>query len=133
MTTRTVFLTMALLPLLAPAETPARKPASAAPAAARGNATAQTDAQVEKKFRERFASSKIAGDKFTIRVQGGVATLEGRTNVVQHKGVATRMAKAAGAAQVLNHIQISEEAKQAAAKNLAQGRRRAQVKRSERP
>jgi hypothetical protein len=51
--------------------------------------------------------------------------------VVQHKGTATRMAKTAGAVAVVNHIQISDAAKQKAAANLAKGRRRAQVTRGE--
>ena len=67
----------------------------------------------------------------TVRVQGGVAFWEGQTDVVQHKGAATRMAKAAGALQVVNNIKISDPAKAKAAENLAQGRRRAQVKRGD--
>ena len=64
-------------------------------------------------------------------MQGGVATFEGNTNVVQHKGVATRMAKSAGATAVVNHIQISDAAREKAAANLEKGRRRAQIKRSD--
>lgn len=90
-----------------------------------------TDAELEKAIRERFARSKIAVNRFTVRVQGGVATIEGRTDVVQHKGVATRLARAAGARRVVNRIEISEQARQKASTNLAQGRRRAQIKRSE--
>ena len=48
-------------------------------------------------------------------VQNGVATIEGKTNVVQHKGVATRLAKTGGALAVKNNIQISEAAKEKAA------------------
>ena len=92
---------------------------------------AVSDAQIESDIRARFARSKIGADKFTVRVQGGVATLEGRTDVVQHKGTATRMAKAAGASGVNNHIQVSEAAKAKAAANLEKGRRRAQIKRGE--
>lgn len=89
------------------------------------------DAELERAIRERFARSKIAVNRFTVRVQGGVATIEGRTDVVQHKGVATRLAKAAGARRVVNRIQVSEEARQKSSGNLAQGRRRAQIKRGE--
>jgi len=64
-------------------------------------------------------------------VQGGVATIEGKTGVMQHKGSATRMAKAAGALAVNNRIQLSDAAKQKAAANLATGRRRAQIKRGD--
>jgi hypothetical protein len=52
-----------------------------------------------------------ATEHFTVTVQNGVATLEGKSNVIQHKGVATRLAKLGGAVAVKNHIQISEEAK----------------------
>jgi hypothetical protein len=38
--------------------------------------------------------------------------------VIQHKGAATRMARTAGAAQVVNNIQISASAKAKAAANL---------------
>jgi hypothetical protein len=41
------------------------------------------------------------------------------------------MAKAAGAKAVVNHIKVSDAAKQGAADNLDSGRRRAQVKRSD--
>jgi hypothetical protein len=89
------------------------------------------DAQLEAAIRAKFAKSKINEDKFTVRVQGGVATVDGKTNVLQHKGVATRMCKTAGAAAVNNRVQISDAAKQKAAGNLEQGRRRVQVKRGD--
>jgi hypothetical protein len=89
------------------------------------------DVELEKAIRARFAQSKSGLDKFTVRVQGGVATIEGKTEVVQRKGAATRMAKTAGARQVVNKIEVSQAARQKASNNLAQGRRRAQVKRSE--
>jgi osmotically-inducible protein OsmY len=92
---------------------------------------AKSDAEIEKDIRARLAKSKISEDHFQVHVQGGVATFEGRTDVIQHKGVATRMAKSAGAIAVNNRIQISDAARQKAAKNLQTGRRRAQVKRSE--
>ena len=90
-----------------------------------------SDRELESLIRAKFAKSKINADKFTVRVQGGIATVEGRTDVVQHKGVATRMCKTAGAIAVNNHIQISDAAKQKAAGNLEQGRRRAQVERGQ--
>jgi len=92
---------------------------------------AMTDAQLESAIRARFAKSKINADKFQVHVQGGVATIEGRTDVIQHKGTATRMAKTAGAVAVNNHVKASDAAKQKAAANLATGRRRAQVKRGD--
>lgn len=90
-----------------------------------------SDAQIEANVRARFAKSKISADKFTVHVQGGIATIEGHTDVVQHKGVATRMAKSGGALAVNNHVQISDAARQKAADNLEKGRRRAQVKRGD--
>ena len=85
---------------------------------------------MERAIRAKFAKSKISADKFTAHVQGGVATLSGHTDVVQHKGVATRLAKSAGALAVVNNIEISQAAKDKAAQNLA-GAHRAQVKRSD--
>jgi len=92
---------------------------------------AVNDAQLEKAIRARLARSKISSNNFQVRVQGGVATLEGKTDVVQHKGTATRLARSAGAVQVVNKIQVSQAAREKAAANLAKGRRRAQVKRGE--
>jgi len=105
-----------------------KRPTPPKPAA---RVSAQSDVEIEKNIRARFAKSKINEEKFQVHVQGGVATLEGKTEVVQHKGVATRLAKSGGAASVVNHIQISEAAREKAAKNLETGRRRAQVKRTE--
>jgi len=119
-------------PAAGPAATP-KKSASKAASGARSRTapspSAQTDAQIEKAIRERFADSKIAEDKFEVHVQGGRATLTGKTNVLQHKGVATRLARAEGATEIINEIEPSEEARQKAAANLIKGRRRAQVKR----
>ncbi len=95
-----------------------------------GTSAAQ-DKQIEAAIKEKLAKSKIGKDGFTVRVQGGVATWEGTTTVLQHKGAATRMAKTAGAKAVVNHIKVSDAAKQKAEDNLDQGRRRAQVKRGD--
>ena len=94
-------------------------------------ATAQQDKEIEAAIRAKLSKSKIGQDGFTVRVQGGIAYWDGTTNVVQHKGSATRMAKTAGAKAVVNNIKVSDAAKQDAAANLDQGRRRAQVKRSD--
>jgi len=94
-------------------------------------ATALQDKETEALIRTKLAKSKIGKDGFTVRVQGGVAYWDGSTNVVQHKGAATRMAKTAGAKKVVNNIKVSDAAKETAAANLEQGRRRAQVKRGE--
>ena len=90
-----------------------------------------SDAQLEAVIRAKFAKSKINADKFTVRVQGGVATVDGKTDVMQHKGTATRMCKTAGAVAVNNRVKISDAAKQKAAGNLEEGRRRVQVKRGD--
>lgn len=100
------------------------------PAVAPG-ASAQQDKQIEAAIRAKLAKSKIGKDGFTVRVQGGIAHWEGTTAVVQHKGSATRMAKTAGAHGVVNDIKVTDAAKQKAADNLEQGRRRVQVKRSD--
>ncbi|HLK46479.1 MAG TPA: BON domain-containing protein [Bryobacteraceae bacterium] len=99
--------------------------------AAKSALPARSDADIERDIRSRLAKSKISEDNFQVHVQGGIATLEGNTGVIQHKGVATRLAKSGGAVAVVNKIQISEAAKAKAAKNLETGRRRAQIKRSE--
>ena len=113
------------------AQTAAQK--KAAPAAAPKAQARQSDAQLEAAIRTKLTNpkSKIAADKLQVHVQGGVATIEGKTNVVQHKGTATRMAKTAGALAVNNRVQISDAAKQRAAANLESGRRRAQIKRGD--
>jgi len=90
-----------------------------------------SDKELEAAIRARFAKSKVNEDKFTVRVQGGIATIEGKTNVMQRKGAATRMCKTAGALAVNNRVVVSDEAKKKAAGNLDEGRRRAQVKRGD--
>ena len=92
---------------------------------------AVSDVRLEAAIRAKFAKSKINADKFQVHVQGGVATIEGRTDVTQHKGVATRLAKTGGALAVNNHIQVSDAAREKAAANLEKGRRRAQIKRGD--
>ena len=93
--------------------------------------TALQDKEIEAAIRAKLARSKIGKDRLSVRVQGGVAFWEGSTNVVQHKGAATRMAKTAGARRVVNNIKVSDAAKETASANLEQGRRRAQVKRGD--
>src|ERR1700742_2071301 len=72
------------------------KPAPSKPVAGQGTSAAQ-DKAIEATIKAKLAKSKIGQDGLTVRVQGGVAYWDGTTNVVQHKGSATRMAKAAGA------------------------------------
>jgi hypothetical protein len=111
------------------------KPAASNPAVKKNpppqGTTADEDKAIEATIRAKLDKSKIGKDGFKVHVQGGVATWEGSTGVLQHKGAATRMAKAAGAKAVVNHIKVSDDAKEKAADNLDQGRRRAQVKRSD--
>jgi len=95
--------------------------------------SAQNDKEMEAAIRAKLAKSKIGKDGFTVRVQGGAAYWEGTTSIMQHKGAATRMAKTAGVKRVVNNIKVSDDAKQTASSNLDQGRRRAQIKRSEGP
>lgn len=81
------------------------------------------DAVIERNIRAKLAKSKISlTDHFTVTVHNGVAVLEGKTNVIQHKGVATRLAKSGGAIAVQNQIQISDSAKAKAAARLAKYR-----------
>lgn len=110
--------------------TPPGKPSTASRSVASMGKPRLSDAQLEALIRAKFAKSKSA-NKFTVRVQGGVANIEGKTDVVQHKGAATHMAKTAGAIAVNNHVQISDAARQKAAGNLETGRRRAQIKRGD--
>ena len=118
-------------PALATKKSSTKAVASGRSRTAPGSPSAQTDVQIEKAIRDRFADSKIAEDKFEVHVQGGRATITGKTNVLQHKGVATRLARAQGAMEVINNIEPSEEARQKAAANLTKGRRRAQIKRGD--
>jgi hypothetical protein len=111
----------------APPRPPAAKPAPAGPPPR----PALSDTQIEAAIRARFAKSKISVNNFQVRVQGGVATIEGRTEVMQHKGTATRLAKGAGASAVNNKVQISEAARKKAGENLDQARRRVQLKRGD--
>src|SRR4051794_18671680 len=61
-----------------------------------------SDAQLEATIRAKLAKSKIGKDGFRFKVYKGVVTWEGTTEVMQHKGSATRMARTAGATQVVN-------------------------------
>ncbi len=124
----------AMLALMTLTAAPA-PPASVPPKPATGTAAASaagplSDIQIERDLKARIARSKLAANKFQVHVQGGIATLEGKTDVVQHKGIMTRMAKASGARAVVNRIEISAAARQKAAARLEAGRKRAQVRRA---
>ncbi|MBV6432687.1 MAG: hypothetical protein IANPNBLG_02829 [Bryobacteraceae bacterium] len=121
---RLLFLSVVLVPFLLPAESPARATGKAVTAARQ---TPVSDAELEKAIRGRFARSKISADNFQVKVESGVAILEGSTDVIQRKGTATRLARLAGARAVRNNIRISEAARKKAAERLS-GIRRAIVR-----
>ena len=79
----------------------------------------QPDSQIQHSIEAKFAKSKINAEHFTVSVHGGVAVIDGKTGVIQHKGVATRLAKTGGAQSVQNRIQVSEEAKAKARARLS--------------
>ncbi len=93
-----------VLPILAAGllfSAPASNPKVATPAAAH-----VTDAQLESAIRAKLAKSKIGKDGFKFKVARGIVTWEGSTQIPQHKGAATRMARTAGAVDVVNNIQV---------------------------
>lgn len=69
-----------------------------------------SDAEIEATIKTKLAKSKIGKDGFQVHIKDGVATWTGSTSVMQHKGAATRMAKAAGAIQVVNNIKVAGDA-----------------------
>jgi hypothetical protein len=97
---------------------PAQAGTTTARASNVGRVATPTDAQIDATIRTKLAKSKIGKDGFRFKVARGVVTWEGNTSVIQHKGAATRMAKTAGAVQVVNNIQISADAKAKAAAHL---------------
>ncbi len=106
------FLAFLFLPLLGLfLSLPGTAVASGRSTTASARAVPHTDSQIEATIRTKLAKSKIGKDGFKFHVQHGVVTWEGSTNVIQHKGSATRMARTAGATQVINNIQISASAK----------------------
>jgi len=120
-----------LLSLTVLSAQPHTRPPTVPPPHTRSTAPAAkfSDSQIQARIQAKLAKSKIGRNGFKFTTSGGVTTIEGKANVIQHKGAATRMAKSAGARAVVNNIQISEEARNAARDKLATGRRRAQVTR----
>jgi osmotically-inducible protein OsmY len=130
---RTPFLACALIAAfagLSQAATAAKPPTTSTAANRKSPPSGLSDAAIEQKIRAKLAKSKIGADRFTVKVQGGVAFWEGKTDIIQHKGAATRMAKTAGAVAVVNNIQISDAARLKAAHNLSGNVPRAAVKRA---
>jgi len=97
-----LFLALLLVPAALPAA--GRAPASSATHAAADSRP--SDSEIEQTIRAKLAKSKIGKDGFQVSVKTGVATWQGHTTVMQHKGAATRMAKTAGAIRVVNNIRI---------------------------
>jgi osmotically-inducible protein OsmY len=106
-------LSLLLLPLLALTAvvrpiSAATSPTKSAAAPSRGSVS---DEQLEATIKTKLSKSKIGKDGFHFKVQRGVVTWEGTTNIGQHKGAATRMAHASGAALVINNIKVLNTAK----------------------
>ena len=82
----------------------ARSPASTTKSAASTTAARPhlSDAELQSKINAKLAKSKVGKDGFTAHVKNGVVTWEGKTDVIQHKGAATRMARTAGALEVVD-------------------------------
>lgn len=68
-----------------------------------------SDAEIEATIKAKLAKSKIGKDGIQVHIKDGVATWTGATSVMQHKGAATRMAKAAGAIHVVNNIKVTDD------------------------
>jgi len=97
-----LFPLLALTTVLAPraAATPPTKAAVAQPR------PAVSDEQLEASIKTKLTKSKIGKDGFHFKVQRGIVTWDGTTNIGQHKGAATRMARSSGAVQVINNIKV---------------------------
>jgi BON domain-containing protein len=80
------------------------------------------DAAIEATIRAKFAKSKISEEHFKVSVKSGVAQIEGKTDIPQRKGVATRLAKSGGARQVVNNVQVGEAARKKLSDRLAKAR-----------
>lgn len=105
-----------LLGLIAPANDVLA--ASTAHKTTRVQAGTSSDQEIQQTLAKKLAKSKVGKDGFRFHVSHGVVTWEGTTNIVQHKGAATRMARSAGAVQVVNNIQVSATGKANAMKGL---------------
>lgn len=77
------------------------------PVSSQNPAARVSDSQLENTIRTKLAKSKIGKDGFKFKVARGVVTWEGSTQIGQHKGAATRMARTSGATQVINNIQVA--------------------------
>lgn len=128
---RTVSIPYAISLFLLTAALAGGQASPSAPTVSPAAKTPSSDAEVEQAIQKRFAKSKIAVNSFEVRVHDGVAILEGRTDVIQHKGTATRLARTAGARRVDNRIRISERAKRKASGKQRSRPRRVHVRRGD--
>src|SRR5271155_3686216 len=87
-----------------------------------------SDAEIEATIKAKLLKSKIGKEGFQVHVKDGVATWTGSTTIMQHKGAATRMAKTAGALQVVNNIKVAEAGAAKTGGNLTGAPRRVEVK-----
>ncbi len=99
-----------LLSLTAGLATPAAGASPTKTAAAQPHAVV-SDEQLEATIKTKLGKSKIGKDGFRFKVQRGIVTWEGTTNIGQHKGAATRMARTSGAVEVVNNIKVANSAK----------------------
>lgn len=70
-------------------------------------AQSDRDRAIESDIQKRLEKSVIGKEGFQVQVRAGVAYWTGQTAVPQRKGAATRMAKSAGAAKVVNNIRVT--------------------------
>jgi hypothetical protein len=80
------------------------------------------DSAIQAAIQAKFAKSKIAEEKFRVTVKAGVAYIEGKTDIPQRKGVATRLAKTGGAKEVVNRIEVGEAARKKLTDRLQKAR-----------
>lgn len=67
---------------------------------------AAADQTIVQRIQKSFAQSKLRDEHFIVKLDGETVILEGRTRIAQHKGVATRLARNAGAKTVINRIEV---------------------------
>jgi hypothetical protein len=64
------------------------------------------DPQILAQLKAKMRRSKLRADKLEYTVKDGTVEWRGNVAIPQRKGAATRMAKAAGAKRVVNHIRV---------------------------
>jgi len=113
----TAVMALSFAAALQPAEAPAKSQSKSAAA------PHWKDAELKKAIEQRFARSAIGVEKFKVEVNDGVVHITGKTEVIQHKGVATRLARSMGARSVKNDVEISAAAREKAAAQLGRGKK----------